>query len=349
MTKPIVSVIVPVFGVERYLPGCLASIDSQSYRDIELILIDDGSTDGCGRICDEFSAEERDYPVIVVHQENRGLSAARNKGIDICRGDYILFVDGDDTIEPDMIETLVSCSEESGADISICSYRKVDDKGRIIGLCKCFLEQVSGEVASRMQLLGKINAGVWNKLYRKKIFDSGIRFPYGRVYEDTAIQYKLLSEAETVVGISYIGYNYLHNNNGISKTKSIVNISDHWTACMDRYRDGSALGEEYRSACVKVAVSVGCKLWRWAYASPKADRDSAGALYDEVTAFFREHREDIAGYHIRTRFDSALVMRGGDFSRLLCFLINSAYRPFGYLKRQLKLIGAAADKKEKNV
>ena len=83
MTKPIVSVIVPVFGVERYLPGCLASIDSQSYRDIELILIDDGSTDGCGRICDEFSAGERDYPVIVVHQENRGLSAARNKGIDI--------------------------------------------------------------------------------------------------------------------------------------------------------------------------------------------------------------------------------------------------------------------------
>ena len=349
MTKPIVSVIVPVFGVERYLPGCLASIDSQSYRDIELILIDDGSTDGCGRICDEFSAGERDYPVIVVHQENRGLSAARNKGIDICRGDYILFVDGDDTIEPDMIETLVSCSEESGADISICSYRKVDDKGRIIGLCKCFLEQVSGEEASRMQLLGKINAGVWNKLYSKKIFDSGIRFPYGRVYEDTAIQYKLLSEAETVVGISYIGYNYLHNDKGISKTKSIVNMRDHWTACMERYRDGSALGEEYRSACVKVAVSVGCKLWRWSYASPKADRDSAGVLYDEVTAFFREHREDISGYPLWMRLNSALVMRGGDFSRLLCFLINSVYRPFGYLKRQLKLIRAAADKKEKDI
>ena len=116
-----VSVIVPVYKVEPYLRQCVDSVLAQTFTEFELILIDDGSTDGCGRICDEFSAEERDYPVIVVHQENRGLSAARNKGIDICRGDYILFVDGDDTIEPDMIEMLVSCSEESGAWQRKCS------------------------------------------------------------------------------------------------------------------------------------------------------------------------------------------------------------------------------------
>lgn len=115
-----ISIIVPVYKVEPYLRQCVDSILNQTYRDLEILLIDDGSPDCCGKICDEY--EKKDKRVRVFHTENRGLSIARNLGLKETQGDYIGFVDSDDWIEPDMYEVLLKCLEETGADICVCGY-----------------------------------------------------------------------------------------------------------------------------------------------------------------------------------------------------------------------------------
>ena len=122
----LISVIVPVYNVEKYLPQCLNSIINQTYKNIEVVLVDDGSTDDSGNICEEY--KKNDERIIVVHQKNSGLSAARNVGIEISTGEYITFIDSDDYISPDYIENLYSALEQYSADIAICDLKKVSEK-----------------------------------------------------------------------------------------------------------------------------------------------------------------------------------------------------------------------------
>ena len=127
MDSTMISVIVPVYNVEPYLRKCLDSIVNQTYRDFEILIIDDGSTDGSGRICDEYA--EKDSRIKVFHTENRGLSCARNLGLAEAKGEWIGFVDSDDWIEPDMYEVLIRRAEETGADVVECShYKELDGK-----------------------------------------------------------------------------------------------------------------------------------------------------------------------------------------------------------------------------
>ena len=125
--QPLLSIIVPVYKVEKYLTACLDSILMQTYTNFELIVIDDGSPDGCPSICDSYAA--RDKRLRVIHQNNAGLAAARNKGLDEARGDLIGFVDSDDTISPSMYMVLYEAMSGSKADISVCNYQCVDDAG----------------------------------------------------------------------------------------------------------------------------------------------------------------------------------------------------------------------------
>ena len=127
---PELSIIVPVYKVEKYLPKCLDSILAQTFTDFELILIDDGSPDRCGDICDEYAA--KDDRLIVIHQENKGVSAARNAGLDIARGEYIGFVDSDDWIEPEMYETMLATAKESEAEIVACGANHSDETETIL-------------------------------------------------------------------------------------------------------------------------------------------------------------------------------------------------------------------------
>ena len=126
--RPLISVVVPVFRVEKYLERCVRSILSQTWRDIEVILVDDGSDDRCPLICDGFAGS--DSRVRVIHKPNGGLSSARNAGIDAAAGEYLMFIDSDDYIEPEMAEKLYDALIESGADMSLCGYRCVGDDGK---------------------------------------------------------------------------------------------------------------------------------------------------------------------------------------------------------------------------
>jgi glycosyltransferase involved in cell wall biosynthesis len=197
--QPLISVIVPVYNVEKYLPECIESIKDQTYKNIEVLLIDDGSTDSSGQICDE--AAKKDNRIKVIHKENQGISHTRNTGLSKCTGDYLTFIDSDDYVTNDYVEYLFNQIEKTGADLSIaahlinCSSGNTEYKG--IGEDYEFLLN-SKQVLEYILLDQKIDISVWGKIYRKKLFD-GLQFPNGEKFEEPAIMYKVIENADKIV------------------------------------------------------------------------------------------------------------------------------------------------------
>lgn len=200
--NPLISVVVPIYKVERYLNACVDSIVNQTYSNLEIILVDDGSPDRCPKICDEYA--KQDNRIRVIHQENGGLSAARNAGIDIASGVFLTFIDSDDFIARDYVERLYKGIVDFHADISIasfCTFTKVDEL-EIQSNELPFVEITRDECFRRY---GSLNAelsmpfiSACNKLYKKDLF-ALIRFPIGKLYEDAFSTYKLLDKAKKVV------------------------------------------------------------------------------------------------------------------------------------------------------
>ena len=186
----LVSIIVPVYNVEKYLGKCLKSILRQTYSPVEVILVDDGATDESGRICDKYAA--RDSRIVVIHQQNGGLSAARNAGIDAARGAYYAFVDSDDYILPDMIEKLAALCTRFNADIAMCAMRGPEVAGNTGGI-----KVMRRDEYMPLILKDVIPSYMCNKLFRCVLFE-GIRFPLGMVAEDMAIAHRLFNAAQIV-------------------------------------------------------------------------------------------------------------------------------------------------------
>lgn len=196
-----ISVIVPIYKVEKYLSRCIDSLCTQTYKDIEIILVDDGSPDNCGRICDEFS--KRDERVIVIHQDNKGLSMARNAALEIAKGQYIAFADSDDFIHPCMYETMLNAIEKTGADIAICHELAFDEGEEIPDT------DITGDiqcVEDRDELVGHFADDftgpifwVWNKLYRKELIQ-GNRFK-NMALEDVMFNSEILINAKKAVWV----------------------------------------------------------------------------------------------------------------------------------------------------
>ena len=221
---PTISIIVPVHNAEDTLERCVESILAQTHGDLDIILIDDGSSDISGAMCDAYA--EFDARVRAVHTSNLGLSAARNLGVEsaLKRGsELIAFADADDFMEPDMLEELLKELDSQSADIAQCGYR-------IEGLRKARDEiapkaayDTMGAIAALME--ESIKAAIWNKLYRSRIFDN-LRFPEGRVFEEIATTHLMLLECRKIVSIPYIGYHYVMREGSITHTISMKNLSD---------------------------------------------------------------------------------------------------------------------------
>ena len=216
--EPLISIIVPVYNVEPYLRRCLDSIVNQTYKNLDIILIDDGSTDGCGGICDEYVAN--DGRIKVVHQKNMGLSVARNVGLDIAEGKYVQFVDSDDWIEFSTCETILSIAIEKQADIVCFGYCELFPSGVVKNWCV----DSSGEIEKTKIIrefaseTGIIRDYVWNKLFAKRLFDD-IRFPLGRCYEDIDVSYRLFHKASKIYGINTIFYNYFRRKGSLAHNR----------------------------------------------------------------------------------------------------------------------------------
>ena len=232
-----VSVIVPVYNCETFLPACIDSILNQTYRDLEIILIDDGSGDGSGEICDAYAAE--DARIRVIHQVNQGVSVARNSGLDVATGEWIAFVDADDTVEPDMYAVLVKLSVEHEADIALCGYRKVHFDGTskdILGTG--ILRTQDPWEASECLLTGRYFTGSpWAKLYHKELFEN-IRFdPTLKINEDVLMNVQIFRNAKKLVFWDVPKYCYYEREGSATRVTNGMKIKRDCVEAAQRMLD----------------------------------------------------------------------------------------------------------------
>ena len=215
-----ISIIIPIYNVEKYLPACVESILQQTYKNLEVILVDDGSPDQCPVICDELA--QKDDRIRVIHQKNKGLSGARNTGIDNAQGDYLIFVDSDDTVEQTLVEELYTYAEKWNCAIVACGRNYIFEDGQIV--CKIAHDEskVYGfeEAMQEMNSFRLFDMSAWAKIYRKELFED-IRFPEGKLSEDYYIMYKLFDKAQTIGYVAKPLYNYLQRQSSISRNKKI--------------------------------------------------------------------------------------------------------------------------------
>ena len=207
-SRPAISIIVPVYNVEKYLNECIDSILAQTFTDFELILVDDGSPDSCPALCDAAAA--KDKRIRVIHKKNGGQSTARNAGLDAARGEWIAFVDSDDTITPDYCAKLYAAVQQTGAQIAACNYRQVDESGQ--PLKEQYLH-VRAEILNSKEALEHCTLlpymVVWNKLFHSTIFEK-LRFRENLICEDTILMAQAIEQAEKVVNIPDKMYLYRH-------------------------------------------------------------------------------------------------------------------------------------------
>lgn len=210
----LISVIVPVYNVESYVAECIESIQNQTYMNLEIILVNDGSTDASGDICDQYAAY--DERIQVIHKENAGVSAARNTGIESANGDYIGFVDSDDYIAPTMYEDMLKLMAEHDLDIIECTAFRNNGDTNIEGCNDGSLEIFNRDEALKMAMYDCFVA-VWSQLYKRRVI-SDVRFPVGRKFEDSAVSYLFIANTKRVGHINRCLYYYRFNPNSTTQT-----------------------------------------------------------------------------------------------------------------------------------
>lgn len=265
--KPLISVIVPIYKVENYLNCCVNSIINQTYKNLEIILIDDGSPDKCGKICDDFKKE--DTRIKVIHKKNNGVGSARNKGLDVCNGEYISFVDSDDYIMPDLIESLYN--EIYDCDYVSCGYTHFDNKNN---------QEKYFSPKDKIILMGKdalykhysidntienINCVyVWGKLFRRKIWDE-LRFPEEILFEDIYVMPYILLKCNKIKFINNAGYYYrkvegsiTNNQSPEHKKKTFIDSFKIWDNHLSLYKKCSLKELTVAVECLEIDKILTC-------------------------------------------------------------------------------------------
>lgn len=214
-----VSIIVPVYNMEKKLKKCIDSIINQEYNDIEIIIVNDGSTDNSLKIINQYD----DYRIKLIDQKNMGISEARNNGLKIATGDFICFVDSDDYIEPNMIKVLVDKIKETNSDIVVCDYYIFDDnynkEEKIVGNDSIF----GKDLYAHPEMIKLIDFAPWNKIYKSKLFDD-ISFPKNTKYEDFDAILKVFSKAKKIEKVNESLYDYYVNYSGETRTNNKKNM-----------------------------------------------------------------------------------------------------------------------------
>lgn len=234
--QPLVSVIVPVYMVERWLGRCVDSIVSQTYTNLEIILVDDGSPDSCPQLCDSYASQ--DPRIKVIHQSNQGLSAARNAALDACTGEYITFVDSDDWVAPSLVEELVRVALTAPGSIVVGDFVRVEERAVQVEHGERTFEPV--RVLSVDEALVQLHFGLgirlvtaWGKLYPARIFET-VRYPVGRAHEDEFVAHELIVQAAQVVLVQQALYFYFVRPGSIMGTRRVSELIDAADALVGR-------------------------------------------------------------------------------------------------------------------
>ena len=283
------SVVIPVYEAKTCLGRCVESWLSQTEKDLELILVDDGSSDGSAVLCDLYA--EQDTRVRVIHQENQGLGAARNTGIEAAQGEWILSVDSDDWLEADLIADSLEAAERAGADMVVPAFRTVDETGRELAVMREDLPENTGLALARYPQLLLMSPCAWGRLYRTRLFrDSGLRYPPRAWYEDLRTTFKLLPLAERVVAIPTVGVNYLQRAGSIMNSRNLarnVEILEALEDLLDWYQKRGLL-DQYRPELEYLALFHG-----YLTASVRVLRaDPKSPLLEEFAGWLRQRFPD---------------------------------------------------------
>ncbi|MBP5208269.1 MAG: glycosyltransferase family 2 protein [Clostridia bacterium] len=232
--KYLVSVIMPVYNVAAYLSEALDSVVNQSYDNLEIIVIDDGSTDGSEKICDEYA--EKDKRIRLIHQKNSGVSSTRNAALDAVTGDFVLFIDSDDAYDPDYVSTMLNAMTENDADMAICRFTIHTTTGVMKRTGTEELRPPIGKgLYNRVEAMqafaaNTIHAYLWNKMYRKELWND-IRFPIGMLYEDIDVMYRIINLCDRICVIDNPLYLYRKRPGSITEQKTADSIKDWLTVC----------------------------------------------------------------------------------------------------------------------
>ena len=233
MKNDLISIIIPVYKVEKYLEKCIESVLKQTYTNLEIFLIDDGSPDNCGKICDEYA--KKDSRIEVIHKANGGLSDARNVGISKAKGRYIGFVDSDDYIKENMYEILLNLIKKYDADVSICNLYDVIDGNEYIRNKENGIREYSRLDILKEVLLDKnIQSYAWNKLYKKELFDE-VKYPIGKKYEDIGTTFYIFEKCNKIVVTSEPEYYYLKRSDSLVNNVTESTVFDYMELILQRY------------------------------------------------------------------------------------------------------------------
>ncbi len=294
--EPLISVIVPVYKVEKYLGRCVESILVQTYQNTEILLVDDGSPDRCPQICEEYAKK---YPKIrVFHQENKGLSGARNTGIDHAGGEYLAFIDSDDVWSPYFLESLYKALIENNADISQCRWEymhgdtiKEPYDSRAESTCFTGREML----ANLYIQTGAYFVVAWNKLYKKELFRE-VRYPQGRIHEDEATTYKLFDLAGKCVFVNQALYGYFVGSGGTSITRNGFSVKKLDWRKANKERVQYFIEKDYRELIVPAI---------------RACNDGSIDLYFKCRDFCPEAKEEMMEIRQGVRRSLSLIKRYG--------------------------------------
>ena len=286
----LISLIVPIYNVEGYLRKCIDSILVQTYNNLEILLVNDGSPDSSGIICDEYA--KKDPRIKVIHKENGGLSDARNKGLDIAVGNYIGFVDGDDYIEPDMYQTLYHLIKEYNTDLSMISYNNVKN-----GITRPRVNTNTIRIFEKMEALQsiiidkEIQSYVWNKLYKAEILQD-IRFPIGIMYEDVSTMLKIFKKMNNIVYFETPKYNYVFRENSIVNDYSHQKQEDCLSVVIDNYYEVEEFPDLDKYRCYSVILWM-VRLYGFMIRANDPDNAFIKKHYDLFQKAYERHKEYI--------------------------------------------------------
>lgn len=281
---PLVSVIVPVYKVEKYLPKCVKSILEQTYQNLQIILVDDGSPDRCGSMCDAYA--EKDKRVEVIHKENGGLASARNAGLKVVRGEWIAWVDSDDWVEQDMIEYLLKGALEHQAAVAVCGRYEVYPKEKYPHGAKKTTVFTPEEILYMLLDIKNrdIENYVWDKLWHASLF-AGIMFPEGKTFEDFSVTFRLIERANAIVCLPEPKYFYLQRSGSIMKDGSLQNRLNRYEAAKTRYDGMIEKWPQFEEMLVDRCLRMAVDIWNNYYKAAARERKTAKGQLHEISRF----------------------------------------------------------------
>ena len=319
MDQPKISIIVPVYKVEPYLRKCLDSIMAQAYTNIEIILVDDGSPDNCGAICDEYAT--KDSRIIVIHKENGGVSSARNAGLGVATGEWIGWVDPDDWVDLNMFECMVKHAVANGAEIAVCSrfeeysrynvYRGWEEPKLLM------TEEALGLLLENNQMQSLL----WDKLWKRELFE-GLYFWEKRTYEDIALMHRLFERAEKVICIPDGYYHYFQREGSIVGDITLKNRINHYLASQQRYSEMLDRWPQFTTQLICQCAVSAINIWGVYLKNPRRIRRQYKEQIIEISEFSKLYQM-IALESAKVGRIGRLMLRLTPYPRMWSFVLAS--------------------------